>query len=107
MRPTGLPPQAASCRADRRGGESEQGPRRPVSWLLRQIVVFIPVLVLDPLPGQCLKLFPGPGAIVVLDLLEALVFVNAEQDERLLGPGMHNPRRRAFWVFQRLHLLFG
>src|SRR5271157_2943416 len=53
-----------------------------------------------------MKLLARPRAVVV-PLRQALVFVNAEQDERLLGPGIHEARRGGFGVFQRLHLLVG
>src|SRR5271157_2928497 len=53
-----------------------------------------------------MKLLARPRAVVV-PLCQALVFVNAEQDERLLGPGIHEARRGGFGVFQRLHLLVG
>src|SRR5262249_55294604 len=66
------------------------GSRRPGSWLLRGIVVLVHVLpphVLARLPGQGLKLLSRPRAVVVLVPLEWLVFVNTEQDERLLVRG--------------------
>jgi hypothetical protein len=53
-----------------------------------------------------MKLLPRPWAVIVL-VLQALVLVNRQQDERHLGPGIHNTRRSPSGVFQGLHLLFG
>jgi hypothetical protein len=41
--------------------------------------------LLTRLPRQSVKLLACPGAIIVRIFLEALVFLNAKQDERLLG----------------------
>src|SRR5260370_40565480 len=66
--------------AGRRGGSC-----RPGSWLLRGSVVLVHVLpprMLARLPGQGVKLFPRPRAVVVFVRLEPLVFVKAGQDQR-------------------------
>jgi hypothetical protein len=102
-----ITPRGSDWCVDRKGAESGQGPRRPVSWLLRQIVVLIPVLVFDPLLGKGVKLFSGPRAIVVLVLLEAFIFIHAEQDKSFLGPGIYDARRGGVGMFQGLRLLFG
>src|SRR5262249_178337 len=39
--------------------------------------------------------------------LQALVFLDAEQDERLTGAGVDEARRGGLGVLQRSHLLFG
>src|SRR5262245_31767865 len=106
MRPTGLLRRGVSCRADRRGAESGRGPRRLVSWFLRQVVVFIPVLVPEPLPCQSLKFLSGPGTVVVLFVFQAFIFLNSEQHECLPGVWIHYPRRNGLGVLQRSYLLF-
>src|SRR5271165_4731996 len=103
MRRTAQQRLAASSRAVQKGAGSAPRSHRPDSWLLRGIVVLVHVLppdVLARLPGERLKFLARPRAVVVL-LRQALVFVNAEQDEHLLGPGIHEARRGSFGVFQR------
>src|ERR1051326_9253718 len=99
MRPTGPQRQAASCRADQRGVESEQGQCRPVSWLLRKIVVLIRGLALDALPGQGFQLLPCPGAVIVLLVLKPFVFIDTEQDKGLFRMGIHYARRSIVSIF--------
>src|SRR5262249_46058966 len=70
-------------------------------------VIFLPAGFLKCLPGKRLKLLAGPGAVVVLLVLEALVLIDREQHERLLGPRVDDARRRGVGMFQGLHLLFG
>jgi hypothetical protein len=57
-------------------------------------------------PRLAVEATARPRAVVVL-LRQALKFVNAEQDERLLGPRIHEARRDGFGDFGRLHLLVG
>src|SRR5262249_34665178 len=59
------------------------------------------------LPGQGMALLARPRTVIVLVLFEPLVFVNTEQDERLLGPRIYDARRRCFGMFEGLHLVFG
>ncbi len=68
--------------------------------------MLVPVLILDPLPGESLKFFASPRAAVVL-FLDAFVFVHGEQDKGLLVPGIHDAQRGRVGVFQGLYLLFG
>ncbi len=59
-------------------------------------------------PRQGLKFLPRPGAIVVRIVLETLIFLDPDQDERLLGAGIDEPRRFGLLVtFPRLKLLLG
>src|SRR5581483_8977422 len=57
-------------------------------------------------PGEGLKFFPGPRAVVVL-FLEAFVFIHGEQNKGFLGPWIDDARWGGVGVFQSLRLLFG
>src|SRR5262249_8476804 len=100
----------ASCRAPQTDAGTGREPHRPGSWFLRDIIVFLhifPAGVLSCRPGQGMPLLARPGAVVVFVLFQALVFLKAKQDERLLRPGVPDARRARVGVFEGLGLLFG
>src|SRR5579871_6084715 len=63
--------------------------------------------LLNSLPGQRLQFLSRPRAVVVFLVLQALIFLDTEQDECLLSPGVDDARRIGLGVRQRLNLLFG